>query len=90
MRPSCRICPLWPIHPRVTIGVAQEYPNVDSSSERQVSNGIPWFSFYKAHLFYKAHWRVTCSTSTCVWDADYRSGARAPRPTPTVARATVR
>lgn len=36
------------------IGVAQEFQNVFASGKQQGSNGIPWFTFYKADR------RVTC------------------------------
>lgn len=46
------------------IGVAQEYQNVFAATQRQASNGIPWFSFTKADR------RVTCFYFY-VWDVDF-------------------
>lgn len=46
------------------IGVAQEYQNVFAATQRQASNGIPWFSFTKADR------RVTCFYFS-LWDADF-------------------
>lgn len=48
----------------VAIGYAQEYQNVFASSEKQASNAIPWFSFYKADR------RVTCFYFY-LWDIDF-------------------
>lgn len=49
------------------IGVAQEYQNVFATSERPGSNGVPWFSFYKADR------RVTCYYFY-LWDEDFGPG----------------
>ena len=49
------------------IGVAQEYQNVFASTERQGSNGLPSFGFFKADR------RVTCFYFY-LWDVDF--GAR--------------
>lgn len=46
------------------IGYAQEIQNVYASSQRQGSNGVPWFSFYKADR------RVTCYYFY-LWDQDF-------------------
>jgi hypothetical protein len=46
------------------IGVAQELQNVFSATEKQTSNGIPWFAFHKIDR------RVTCYYFY-VWDADF-------------------
>src|SRR5215207_8084470 len=39
------------------IGVAQEYANVFTGTQREAPNGIPWFSFHKAG----------CSTLNWIW-----------------------
>ncbi|WP_127129709.1 hypothetical protein [Georgenia sp. SYP-B2076] len=39
----------------VAVGVAQEYQTFFSCVERQASNGIPWFSFYKADRRVTSH-----------------------------------
>jgi hypothetical protein len=46
------------------IGVAQEYANVFTGTQRDAPNGIPWFSFAKADR------RVTCYYFY-LWDADF-------------------
>jgi hypothetical protein len=46
------------------IGVAQEYASVFTGTEREASNGIPWFAFAKAQR------RVTCYYFY-LWDADF-------------------
>lgn len=46
------------------IGVAQEYQNVFAATQRQASNGIPWFSFTKADR------RVSCFYFY-LWDTDF-------------------
>ena len=48
----------------VAIGYAQEVQNVYASSQRRGSNGVPWFSFYKADR------RVTCYYFY-LWDEDF-------------------
>jgi len=49
------------------IGVAQEYQNVFASTERQGSNGVPFFGFTKADR------RVTCFYFY-LWDVDFGPG----------------
>jgi hypothetical protein len=44
------------------IGVAQEYQNVFAANQRQVSNGIPWFSFTKADRRVSCFYFYLCST----------------------------
>jgi hypothetical protein len=46
------------------IGVAQEYQNVFAATQRERSNGVPWFSFTKADR------RVTCFYFY-LWDVDF-------------------
>jgi hypothetical protein len=46
------------------IGVAQEFQNVFSATEKQAPNQIPWFAFTKADR------RVTCY-SFYLWDEDF-------------------
>src|SRR5215211_6279768 len=46
------------------IGVAQEYANVFTGTQREAPNGIPWFSFHKADR------RVTCYYFY-LWDDDF-------------------
>src|SRR5665647_732106 len=46
------------------IGVAQEYQNVFAATQRERSNGFPWFSFTKADR------RVSCF-SFYRWDVDF-------------------
>ena len=46
------------------IGVAQEYANVFTGTQRDAPNGIPWFSFYKADR------RVNCYYFY-LWDDDF-------------------
>jgi hypothetical protein len=46
------------------IGVAQEYQNVFAATQREGSNGVPWFSFTKADR------RVTCYYFY-LWDDDF-------------------
>ena len=46
------------------IGVAQEYANVFTGTQRDAPNGIPWFSFAKADR------RVTCYYFY-LWDDDF-------------------
>lgn len=46
------------------IGVAQEYQSVFAATEQHASNGIPWFSFYKADR------RVTCYYFY-IWDTEF-------------------
>lgn len=46
------------------IGVAQEYQNVFAATQRQASNGVPWFSFTKADR------RVSCFYFY-LWDVDF-------------------
>src|SRR3954463_4416217 len=46
------------------IGVAQEYANVFTGTQREAPNGIPWFSFHKADP------RVTCYYFY-LWDDDF-------------------
>ena len=46
------------------IGVAQEYQNVFAATQREGSNGIPWFSFTRADR------RVTCFYFY-LWDVDF-------------------
>src|SRR5215207_4562195 len=46
------------------IGVAQEYANVFTGTQREAPNGIPWFSFHKAAR------RVTCYYFY-LWDDDF-------------------
>jgi hypothetical protein len=46
------------------IGVAQEYQNVFAATQRQGSNGVPWFSFTKADR------RVSCFYFY-LWDVDF-------------------
>ena len=46
------------------IGVAQEYANVFTGTQRPTSNGAPWFAFTKADR------RVTCYYFY-LWDADF-------------------
>jgi hypothetical protein len=48
----------------VAIGVAQEYANVFTGTQRDAPNGIPWFSFAKADR------RVTCYYFY-LWDVDF-------------------
>lgn len=49
------------------IGIAQEFQNVFATTQRQGSNGIPWFSFTKADR------RVTCFYFY-LWDEDFGPG----------------
>ena len=49
------------------IGVAQEFAPVFTGTQRDASNGIPWFSFAKANR------RVTCYYFY-LWDADFGPG----------------
>jgi hypothetical protein len=49
------------------IGVAQEFQNVFASSQRQRSNGVPWFSFTKAD-------RPVACFYFYLWDADFGPG----------------
>ena len=49
------------------IGYAQEFQNVYASSERSRTNGVPWYSFFKADR------RVTCFYFY-LWDADFGPG----------------
>ena len=46
------------------IGVAQEYANVFTGTQREAPNGIPWFSFHKADR------RVTCYYFY-LWDEEF-------------------
>src|SRR4051794_36193461 len=46
------------------IGVAQEYASVFTGTQKEASNGIPWFAFTKADR------RVTCYYFY-LWDADF-------------------
>src|SRR5690242_19139249 len=46
------------------IGVTQEYANVFTGTQREGSNGVPWFSFTKADR------RVSCHYFY-LWDADF-------------------
>lgn len=46
------------------IGYAQEFQNVYASAQRDRTNGVPWFSFYKADR------RVTCFYFY-IWDEDF-------------------
>ena len=46
------------------IGVAQEYANVFTGTQKTGSNGVPWFSFHKADR------RVTCYYFY-LWDIDF-------------------
>src|SRR3954453_7144347 len=46
------------------IGVAQEYASVFTGTQREGSNGVPWFSFTKAHR------RVTCYYFY-LWDDEF-------------------
>jgi hypothetical protein len=49
------------------IGVAQEYANVFTGTQRDAPNGIPWFSFHKADR------RVSCYYFY-LWDDDFGPG----------------
>lgn len=51
----------------VAIGYAQEYQNVYAATQKQASNAVPWFSFYKADR------RVTCFYFY-LWDEDFGPG----------------
>ena len=46
------------------IWYAQEFQNVYASAQRDRTNGVPWFSFYKADR------RVTCFYFY-IWDEDF-------------------
>ncbi len=52
------------------IGVAQEYANVFTATQRDAPNGIPWFSFYKAdrrvNCYYFYLW-LRHEVARCEW-----------------------